>query len=128
VVYGCNLKSTFDLVSLPTSLRYSADADERAKAIKDLHEQVRKYERQANKHRRAVIFKEGDLVWVHLSKERFLPDHHAKLKQRGDGPFIILQRIGDNTYKVELLGDYGVSTTFNVKDLSPYHDEHKPNS
>jgi hypothetical protein len=42
VVYGCNLKSTFDLVSLPTSQRYSADADERAKAIKDLHEQVRK--------------------------------------------------------------------------------------
>jgi hypothetical protein len=135
VVYGYNLKSTLDLVSLPTSQRYSADANERAKAIKDLHEQVRKqiekqnqkYERQANKHRRAVNFK-GDLVWVHLSKERFPPGRHANLKQCGDGPFRILQRIGDNAYKVELSGDYGVSATFNVKDLSPYHGEHEPNS
>jgi hypothetical protein len=136
VVYGYNPKSPLDLVSLPTSQHYSADATERAKTIKDLHEQVRKqiekqnqkYERQANKHHRAVIFKEGDLVWVHLSKERFPPGRHAKLKQRGDGPFRILQRIGDNAYKVELPGDYGVSATFNVKDLSPYHGEHEPNS
>jgi Integrase zinc binding domain len=73
VVYGCNPKTPLDLVPLPISHSYSGDADERAKAIKDLHEQVRKrterqnqkYERQANKHRRAVIFKEDDLVWVH---------------------------------------------------------------
>jgi Integrase zinc binding domain len=136
VVYGCNLKTPLDLVSLPISHSYSGDADERAKAIKDLHEQVRKriekqnqkYERQANKHRRAVIFKEGDLVWVHLSKERFPPGRNAKLKHRGDGPFKILQRIGDNAYKVELPRDYGVSATFNVKNLSPYHGENEPNS
>jgi hypothetical protein len=54
--------------------------------------------------------------------------HNAKLKHRGDGPFKILQRIGDNAYKVELPGDYGVSSTFNVKDLSPYHGENEPNS
>jgi hypothetical protein len=75
-----------------------------------------------------VIFKEGDLVWVHLSKEIFSPGRNAKLKNHGDGPFKILQRIGDNAYKVELPGDYGVSATFNVNDLSPYHGENEPNS
>jgi len=39
---------------------------------------------------------------------------------RADGPFEVLERINDNAYKVDLLGDYGVSATFNVADLSPY--------
>jgi hypothetical protein len=136
VVYRCNPKTPLDFVSLPINHNYSGDIDERAKAIKSLHEQVRKmiekqnqkYERQANKYHRAVIFKEGDLVWVHLSKEIFPPRRNAKLKHRGDGPFKILQRIGNNAYKVELSGDYGVSATFNMKDLSPYHGENELNS
>jgi len=37
-----------------------------------------------------------------------------------DGPFEILEKINDNNYKVELPGDYGVSTTFSIADLSPY--------
>jgi hypothetical protein len=28
-----------------------------------------------------------------------------------------------NAYKVHLLGEYNVSTTFNVKDLSPYLED-----
>ena len=39
---------------------------------------------------------------------------------RADGPFEILEKINDNAYKVELPGDYGVSATFNIADLSPY--------
>jgi hypothetical protein len=54
---------------------------------------------------------------VYVSKECFSPDHHVKLKQRGDGPFRIVKCMGDNAYKVELLGDYGVSATFNVPNL-----------
>ena len=135
VVYGKNPSTPLDLVPLPTNQSYSADADERAKAIKVMHEQVRKriekqnqkYEKQANKHRKAVNFKEGDLVWMHLSKERFPPGRHAKLKQRGDGPFKIVKCIGNNAYKVELPGEYGVSATFNVKDLSPYHGDNDLN-
>jgi hypothetical protein len=38
---------------------------------------------------------------------------------RGDEPFKVLAKINDNTYKIELSGDYGVSPTFNVGDLSP---------
>ena len=32
----------------------------------------------------------------------------------------MLEKINDNTYKIELLGEYGASVTFNVSDLSPF--------
>ena len=38
----------------------------------------------------------------------------------GDGPFQILERINDNAYKLDLPGEYGVSASFNVSDLSPF--------
>jgi hypothetical protein len=37
---------------------------------------------------------------------------------RTDGSFQILERINDNTYKVDLLSEYDVSATFNVSNLS----------
>nr|GEV08519.1 reverse transcriptase domain-containing protein [Tanacetum cinerariifolium] len=45
--------------------------------------------------------------------------HFGKLKSRGDGPFRVLKKINDNTYKIDLPGHCIVSTTFNVVDLSP---------
>ena len=47
---------------------------------------------------------------------------------RADGPFEILERVNNNAYKVNLPGDYGVSATFNVADLSSYlEDDHLSN-
>ena len=70
--------------------------------------------------RRRVIFEPGDWVWVHMRKERFPTQRKSKLAPRGDGPFQVIQRINGNAYKVDLLGKYSVSDTFNVADLSPY--------
>ena len=44
----------------------------------------------------------------------------SKLMPRGDGPFQVLEKGNDNTYKLDLPGDYGVSATFNVTDLTPF--------
>jgi hypothetical protein len=69
-----------------------------------------------------MTFKEGDLVWIHLRKECFSAKRQSKLLPRADGPFKVLQCIGENAYKIELPGEYGVSTTFNVSDLAPYEE------
>ena len=63
------------------------------------------------------------MVWIHLHKERFPQGRHGNLKPRVDGPFRVIHRVGENAYKIELPRDYSVSDTFNVADLSPYHDE-----
>ena len=42
---------------------------------------------------------------------------------RAEGPFEVLERINNNAYKVDLPGDYEVSTTFNVADLSPFYPD-----
>jgi len=55
---------------------------------------------------------------VHMRKERFSAHRKSKLQPRGDGPSQILERINDNAYKVDLSGEYGVSATFNVSDLT----------
>ncbi|GKD58994.1 hypothetical protein Tco_1296503 [Tanacetum coccineum] len=67
-----------------------------------------------------VLHREGNLVWIHLRKERFPAGHFGKFKPRGDGLFRVLKKINDNAYKIELLGHYTVSATFNVADLLPY--------
>jgi hypothetical protein len=36
---------------------------------------------------------------------------------RVDGPFMILEKINDNAYKLELPPEFGVSPTFNISDL-----------
>ncbi|GKV50167.1 hypothetical protein SLEP1_g56880 [Rubroshorea leprosula] len=78
VVYGVRPLSPLDLAPLPTSQQFSADAEQQAKEIKKLHEEVcEKLQRQTirykahhDKHRKKVVSKEGDWVWIHLRKER----------------------------------------------------------
>jgi hypothetical protein len=73
-----------------------------------------------NKYRKKVLFEPGDLVWIHLRKERFPDQRKSKLMPRGDGSFRVLAKINHNAYKIDLPPSYGVSNTFNVADLLPY--------
>ncbi|KAJ9536642.1 hypothetical protein OSB04_un000191 [Centaurea solstitialis] len=128
IVYGFNPLSPLDLVPIPIEERTNLDGKRKAELVKQLHEKVRlniekrtdQYMKQANKGRKRVIFEPGDWVWLHLRKERFPAKRRSKLQPRGDGPFQVLERINDNAYKLDLPGEYQVSSTFNVADLSPY--------
>ena len=42
---------------------------------------------------------------------------------QGEGLYEVLERIGDNDYNLDLLGDVHVSATFNVSELAPYMDD-----
>jgi len=100
--------------------------------IKKLHAETRKnietktiqYAKQANKGKKQVLFQPGDLVWLHLRKDRFPKQRKSKLSPQEDGPFKVLQKVNDNAYILELPPEYSnVSATFNIKDLLPYVGE-----
>jgi hypothetical protein len=55
----------------------------------------------ASKGRKEVKLELSDLVWLHLRKDRFSELRKSKLMSRAAGPFKILAKINDNTYKLE---------------------------
>ncbi|KAJ0454022.1 putative nucleotidyltransferase, Ribonuclease H [Helianthus annuus] len=134
VVYGLNPPTPLDLAVLDTSSKFSQEACELAADIKSIHQQIHDKITQANellkykrdKGRKHILFKPGDLVWLHFRKERFPSKRRSKLSPRSEGPFKVLAKVNDNAYKIDLPGDSGVSGTFNVADLQPYYDPNEP--
>jgi hypothetical protein len=82
-----------------------------------------KYRIVASKGHKEVKLEPGDLVWLHLSKERFPELKKSKLMSRAAGPFKILAKINDNAYKLVLPPEFGASPSFNTSDLRPYLGE-----
>ncbi|XP_040942305.1 uncharacterized protein [Gossypium hirsutum] len=101
-----------DLLPLPRDQLVHTDAKRKADYVKQLHQKVRtnievrteQYMRAANKGRKQIVFEPGDWVWVHMRKERFPAQRRSKLLPRGDRPFQVLQRINENSYKLDLPG------------------------
>ncbi|KAH0720178.1 hypothetical protein KY284_005208 [Solanum tuberosum] len=111
IVYGFNPLIPLDLLPLPTNDFANRDGEKKADMMKKIHEQTRlaiekknkEVALRRNKGRKYVVFKPGDLVWVHMRKERFPSKRKTKLDPRGSGPYKVLERIGDNSYKLDLL-------------------------
>jgi hypothetical protein len=82
-----------------------------------------KYKISGDKGRKQLDFAPGDLVWLHLRKERFPDLRKSKLISRADGPFNVLKKINENAYKLDLPVDFGVSPTFSIADLKLYLGE-----
>jgi len=130
-VYGNDPLSPIDLTPLPLKEIMSTEESKWVKEIQELHKGVQgqieksndRYQSQDNKHRKQALFQPGDLVWVHLRKERFSSKRESKLMPRADGPFEVLKKVSDNAYKVDLPKDYGVPCTFNVVGLKPYFED-----
>jgi hypothetical protein len=88
IVYGFNPPTALDLLPLPLHERVNMDITKRADIMKNLHENTRKiikdyvnrHTAMINKNKTPCIFEEGDLVWIHLSKDRFPHERNSKIK------------------------------------------------
>jgi hypothetical protein len=74
----------------------------------------------------AYSFQPGDMVWVHLHKDRFPLLRCSKLRPRGAGPYRVIAIINDNAYSIDIsIAEFGgVSNSFNVANLSPYDGDY----
>ena len=109
-VYGTNPLTPFDLSPLPSKEKCEFNAERQVVWIKELHERTKesldkvsqRIAKARNKHMKRVTFKVGDLVWVHLRKERFPNLRTSKLSPRGDGTFKVLRVVNENSYVIIL--------------------------
>jgi len=120
LVYGFNLLTPMNLIPLPINERVSLDGKKKVEMVKKIHERVKQQIEKKNEQyatqarRRRVRFEPGDYVWVHMRKERFPAQGKSKLAPRGEEQFQVIKRIYDNAYKIDHVGKYSVSITFNL--------------
>jgi hypothetical protein len=106
-VYYFNPRAPIDLLPLTPSKTTYFDASQRSEFILKMHETTKlnikkmneKYHIAASKGRKEVKLEPGNLVCLHLRKERFLELRKNKIMSRAAGPFKILTKINDNAYK-----------------------------
>jgi len=55
-----------------------------------------------------------------LRKERLPSRRKSEIVARGDGPYKIMQKVGDNAYKIEFSSNINISATLNVGYLTPF--------
>ena len=72
---------------------------------KNLAAAANRMKQVADRHRREVVFEEGDMVFLKLQPYRqssVFKRAHQKLASRYFGPYKIIQRIGVVAYKIQL--------------------------
>jgi hypothetical protein len=130
IVTGLQPRTPIDLVSLPLPPRVSEGVADFLRHIYDIHEEVRKkivvsndrHKSRVDAHRGVVEFQPEDLVLIHLRLERFTKGPLYKLhSRRRAGPFQVIQKLGNNAYRIDLPSHLTFSPIFNVVDLTPYH-------
>lgn len=120
---GLNPSNVIYVSPVPNAGQFGLEVTELAAHIRLIREQLRrqieKSNMRADRHHHRVVFNEGDLIWVHLKKERFPLGKWHKIHQWRIGRWKVLKRINDNAYRLEQPADLNISNVFNVADLMP---------
>ena len=100
----------------------------RQEMIQNLHKRLLKVQKQmkdvADKKRRAVEYKVGDLVYLKLRPYRqqsLSQTSYSKLSKRFYGPYPILAKIGAVAYKLDLPPSSKLHPVFRCSLLKPHH-------
>ncbi|MCO5575838.1 hypothetical protein L7F22_029643 [Adiantum nelumboides] len=113
---------------------YSRDLKESFQKIKEaISIAQQKQKAAANKHRRALAFKENDWVLLRFPKARLRhttgknptghQKYYAKLAKRYYGPFQILKPINEMAYQLKLPKHWLIHNAFHVSLLKSYKEE-----
>lgn len=92
--------------------------------IQEIHQGVQeqleksqaKYKARHDKHRMEHSFQVGDQVWRHISKDKMQVEG-KKLKPIRYGPFKILEKIGENAFRLDLPADIHIYSVVNSDSL-----------
>ncbi|KAL6141168.1 hypothetical protein ACLB2K_059458 [Fragaria x ananassa] len=90
-----------------------------------LHKAATRMKKWADKKRRHVEFKEGDLVLVKLLPQQFksLRKVHKGLVRKNEGLFEVIKRIGKVSYKLHLPPKLKIHPVFHVSMLKLFHED-----
>jgi hypothetical protein len=131
ILYGTQPRGVSELRESEQAETSSARAEEFAEVMQELHAEVKQrlmkanqeYKRRDDQRKRQLQFEVGDMVLVHLRKERFPRGTYNKLKMKKIGPCRILRKFGKNAYELEFPEGIGISPIFNISDLYPYRTD-----
>jgi endo-alpha-1,4-polygalactosaminidase (GH114 family) len=95
IVCGYIPRASIDLFSFDTEDAPHLDAIAHVEQMVNLQEQTHqnidaanaKYQVADSEGKKHVTFEYGDIVWLHLRKDRFSTLHRSKLMPRAAGPF-----------------------------------------
>jgi hypothetical protein len=110
IVYVYIPKAPIDLISLHAASAPHVDVVVHVEQMITIHEQTKqniaatnaKNQVAGSKGRKLVSFEPGDMVRLHLRKDRFPTLRRSKLMPRAADPFKVLTKINDNTYILDL--------------------------
>jgi len=125
IVYTKVPNHSINLIVLPKPQSKNAFDMARIQVHKEVRERLEKaiasYKVATNQHCRKKLFIVGDLVMIHLRKERFPMGTFNKLKAKKMEPFRIKHKVGDNDNVIDLPWELHISPTFNVVDIFEYY-------
>ena len=89
------------------------------RATRALHNARAYQKKQADKHRRELIFNEGD--WVMLSTRNISSEQVRAFRKRFIGPYRVSQKLSDVAYRLDLPSKLHIHDVFHVSLLKPHH-------